>query len=148
MNTHLDARDQELLAHASANRARLIGPRVGDYVLFASGQLERLCHDHGQGLQTAPGGSYHLFSSGGSSFSGGLNPTVQKRNLKLTSATLPGRFWFFHHGISGAGRGVDCEIPCRVYTTSETYMGYLGADFQSSHMNALKDQLASLTAEA
>lgn len=142
MNNHLDSTDQELLAKRILARESLQGPRIGDYILFPTGQLERFSHDCGHGLQTSPGGSFYIFGCGESSFSGGLNPTTPLENLELTSATLMGNFWFFHHGFAGAHRGVDCLVPCRVYKTSAKYEGFLGSDFQSPAISRLQADLA------
>lgn len=146
-NDHLDARDHEIVAAAQAGRDQYQGPRIGDFVLFPTGELERFCQSLHDSLQTAPGGSFYLHSGGSSSFSGGLNPPTKKKALELTTASLPGRFWFFHHGVSGAGRGVDCDIPCRVYKTSEPYTGYLGSDFQSKLLQEQKRELAAKLAK-
>lgn len=141
MNNKLDAFDRALLEKRIQARERIPGPRIGDYVLFNSGELERFSHNHGTELQTSPSGSFYLRSSGTSELSGGLNPSIPLGSLELTKATLPGTFWFFHHEIGGAGRGVDCEIPCRVYKTSAAYKGYLGDSFKSARIEAMKTDL-------
>lgn len=148
MDNHLDARDQELLSAIVALRDQLEGPRIGDYVVFGTGELERFSHDWGQDIQTSPGGSFYLCSSGHSSFSGGLNPETPIQDLELTPVLLPGTFWFFHHGHPGAGRGVYFEIPCKVFKTKARYTGYLGADFQSDRIRELKKVLAIQLATA
>lgn len=143
MDNPLDTKDQELLATAVLLRDQETGPRIGDYVLFATGQLERFSHDWGADIQTSPGGSFYLNKSGRGSLScGGLNPATPREELELTSATLPGSFWFFHHGLAGAGRGVYFDIPCRVFVTKAAYTGFLGADFQSGDKAKLIEQLA------
>ena len=141
MNLNLDPVDRGILAVREAAREKIAGPRIGDYVLFQTGQLERFSHDLGHGLQTSPGGSIYLCSSGQGSFSGGLNPITPLDALELTQASLPGTFWFFHHGITGAGRGVNFEIVCRVYKTSARYDGFLSEEFQSPKLGALKDEV-------
>lgn len=127
---HLDTIDQDLLAAIVALREQLQGPRIGDCVLFASGQLERFSHQWPDGMQTSPKGSFYLSGSGRGSFSGGLNPATPTGALKLTPVSLHGEFWFFHHGRPGAGRGVYFQIPCRVFRTAAPYTGFLGAAFQ------------------
>lgn len=143
-NHHLDTIDQDLLAAIVALREQLQGPRIGDYVLFASGQLERFSHQWPEGMQTSPMGSFYLSGSGRSSFSGGLNPATPIGELKLTPVSLHGQFWFFHHGRSGAGRGVYFMIPCRVFRTAAPYTGFLGAAFQPApeYIEPLKAYLA------
>ena len=141
-NKYLDQRDQVIVAATLAARNNIDGPRLGDFVIFPTGQLERFSNDCGTGLQTSPSGSFYLGPSGYGSFSGGLNPVTPRVALELMqTASVHGSFWFFHHGIAGAGRGVEFEAPCRVYKTSATYDGYLGSDFQSSKIDAIKAQL-------
>lgn len=142
MNEALDAVDQAILEAAIKARESIMSPAIGDFVLFPTGELERFSHDWDEVIQTAPSGSFHLLKCGDGSFSGGLNPAIPVSSLELIPARLPGTFWFFHHGISGAGRGVHCEIMCRVYKTSAPYDGYLGRDFQSHKTEGLKKELA------
>lgn len=145
MNT-LDRRDQEILAECMKAREAIAGPRMGDYVLFPTGELERFSHNWGDELQTSPSGSFFLHASGEGGFSGGLNPSTPANKLSLMiSKTLPGTFWFFHHGFAGAGRGVYFEIPCRVYTTTAEYGGFLGKDFISERTAGLKRMLVAGT---
>ena len=144
MNQHLDAEDQDILARRIQSRDVFAGARIGDYVIFASGELERLSHDWGESMQTSPGGSFYLPGSGiGSLSNGGLHPAIPSESLELTPAILPGWFWFFHNGRAGAGRGVDVEIPCRVFKTKAPYAGYLAKDWQSSRIAELRLALAS-----
>lgn len=144
MQNSLDAIDQSILAKAIESRDSLKESRIGDFVLFSDGQLERLSHDWGSDMQTSPGGSFSLSANGHGSLScGGLHPAIPKSSLELTKASLPGGFWFFHHGIPGAGRGVGFDISCRVYKTNAPYKGYLGKDLQSARSEELKRQLAA-----
>ena len=141
MNDHLDSRDQALFVKFVAAREKLDGPRIGDYLRFPTGELERFSHDLGDALQTSPGGSIFLNSAGGCSFSGGLNPSTPLSAMSQLLANLPGTFWFFHHGLAEAGRAVYFNIDCRVYQTTASYKGYLGADFQSASAIQLKIML-------
>lgn len=139
MDVNLDEKDQEVLAVAVKARDAQEGPRIGDFVLFPGGQLERFSHEWSDGIQTSPGGSFYLGKQGNGSLScGGLNPAIHKGTLELTVAILPGSFWFFHHGVAGAGRGVYFEIPCRVFKTSAPYGGFLDAEMRSSKLHELK----------
>ena len=145
----LDARDQEILAEIFERRAAFTFPCMGDYVVFPGGQLERFSSDYSDRIQTSPSGSFYLTSSGfGSLGSGGLNPSIPRSTITPTDATLPGTFWFFHHGIGGAGRGVYFDIPCRVYKTSAKYAGYLGSDFACPRIAALAEQVRELVMPA
>jgi len=96
------------------------GPRVGDFVEMADGTLRRFTHDHGDVIQTTsasfPGNaSFHFSHFGHCNFSGSLDPGIPKSALQDTGREEPGTVWFFHHDVSGASRGVQCTIPCRVY---------------------------------
>lgn len=128
MDDHqFDATDQALLAKLTLAREQIARPRIGDYVRFSTGELERFSHDWDVGLQTSPvwAGSYYLCSHGNASFSGGLNPPIPFESLTLAEEVMDGDFWFFHHNMAGAGRGVSFSIPCRVYSTTSKYGGFL-----------------------
>lgn len=145
----LDARDQEILAEIFERRAAFTLPCMGDYVVFPGGQLERFSSDYSDRIQTSPSGSFYLTSSGfGSLGSGGLNPSIPRSTITPTDATLPGTFWFFHHGIGGAGRGVYFDIPCRVYKTSAKYEGFLSKVFACPRIAALAEQVRELVMPA
>ena len=145
----LDARDQEILAEIFERRAAFTLPGMGDYVVFPGGQLERFSSDYSDRIQTSPSGSFYLTSSGfGSLGSGGLNPSIPRSTITPTDATLPGTFWFFHHGIGGAGRGVYFDIPCRVFKTSAKYEGFLSKDFACPRIAALAEQVRELVMPA
>lgn len=126
-NFQFDATDQALLDKLIVAREQIARPRIGDYVRFPTGEVERFSHDWGDGLQTSPewAGSYYLCSHGNASFSGGLNPSIQFESLTLPGKSASGDFWFFHHNMAGAGRGVMFSIPCRVYATTSEYRGFL-----------------------
>lgn len=146
--TNLDPIDQTYLDKASALRLQIKGLAIGDYVLFPTGELERFSHDWGDDIQTSPGGSFYLLEDGrGSLSAGGLNPTIPASSVEqIPGVTLMGRFWFFHHAIAGAGRGVYVDCVCRVFTTSASYRGFLGKSFQNSQIEDLKAQLEAKTA--
>jgi hypothetical protein len=82
----------------------------------------RFTHDWGDSIQTTVGAkhpchgdaSFYL-SDGYASFSGSLDPAINKARLRDTGEMLEGSFWFFHHNFAGAGRGVYFRIPCRVF---------------------------------
>jgi hypothetical protein len=121
MNTIMfDHIDEELRQKRIAAWRQRHGPRVGDYVEMADGTLRRLTHDWGTDIQTTsasfPGNaSFYFTHSGHCSFSGSLDSAIPKSMLEDTGREEPGSVWFFHHDQSGASRGVQCTIPCRVY---------------------------------
>lgn len=142
MAFQFDDKDQAIADRRQAQRDQFDGPRMGDYVLFPTGELERFSHDWGDELQTSPSGAFHMYEGGDTQMTcGGLHPATPRDQLVLAEQSLPGTFWFFHHGEVGAGRGVYFRMPCRLYRTTAPYKGYLGADFQSADIQALKKQL-------
>lgn len=44
MTLEMGKHDQERLAQIQANRERIEGPRIGDFVVFSTGQIERFSH--------------------------------------------------------------------------------------------------------
>jgi|WetSurMetagenome_2_1015567.scaffolds.fasta_scaffold542933_2 hypothetical protein len=115
----LDAINLKLIELREANYNRISSPRVGDYIVMKDKSLQRFSHEWEDGLQTTDGRfgcSFHMFSNGGVSFSGGLNPTVKFENIQLLSGDLHfGLFWMFDHDISGAGREINFSIAVRTY---------------------------------
>src|SRR5215475_5207388 len=117
-----DTLDAEILAQRQELFNAIEGPRVGDFLLTADGYL-RFTHDWGDAIQTTvhPGhpcnsdASFYLSKNGHVSFSGSLDPSIDKSNLIETEEKQEGCFWFFHHDFWGAGRGVNFRISCRVF---------------------------------
>lgn len=115
-NGHLDERNRaELALIESAHAAFTEGPRIGDFVIMPNGNLERCCNANSHGMQTTYGGSFSISKGGQASYSGSLNKSRLWEYFKDTGETKRGKFWFFSHGIAGAGRGVECYLTCRVY---------------------------------
>jgi hypothetical protein len=108
-----DGKDAEILDQREGEWNSRPGPRVGDFVLIGD-RAGRFSHDWGDGMQWSEGGSFYL-SGQFVSFSGGLNPSIALADLTPVEETRLGSFWFFHHGCSGAARGVGARIPCRVF---------------------------------
>jgi len=126
MKIEFDEIDQDILGQRTALRDGIEGPRIGDYVRFATGEIERFSHDFGEVLQTSPRGSFYLSGCGNASLScGSLNPPIPASTIKLTEEKMDGAFWFFHHGSVGPHRRVNCTAPCRVYQTSTPYDGFV-----------------------
>ncbi|MQA40631.1 hypothetical protein [Rugamonas aquatica] len=141
MKIQFDEVDERLRLARMAARDLIETPLCGDYVLFPTGEMERLGRDWGGALQTTPSGSFYLWKGGGADFSGGLNPPIARETLTRTVKTLAGRFWFFHHDWVGPGRSVHFRIPCRLYLTTAKYEGFLGKEFQSDELMELARQL-------
>lgn len=123
-----DDRDATILAKRAALLDAIPGPRVGDWIRFEDGSLYRISHlwvwgDPDDGAQISEGGSWYL-GEGYVSFSGALYPSIPLTTLTRTDETRPGSVWFFHHNVSGAGRGVYASLPFRVYTTTAASTAY------------------------
>jgi len=122
-----DKVDADILAVRERMYNEMEGPRVGDFLRTPDGFL-RFTHDWGETIQTtvrpshpcSGNGSFYL-GEGNVSFSGSLDPGIDKLSLKDTGEKQDGTFWFFHHNFWGAGRGVDFKIPCRVFVQVETH---------------------------
>ncbi len=115
MSHVFDNRDVELLAERVRKRERLQGPRIGDFIKFADGVMHRISYDWDGGLQTCDKGSFYIDGSGHADFSGGHYPIIDLANIETTTELMDGDFWFFHHDIRGAHRGVYCKAPCRIF---------------------------------
>ena len=121
-----DERDAEILATREQLFNQVDGPRVGDFLRVADGML-RFTHDWDDSIQTTvkPGHSCYgdasfYLSDGYVSFSGSLDPAIDKMKLKDTGEKQKGGFWFFHHNFPGGGRGVHFEMTCRVFIQVKT----------------------------
>ena len=115
-NSHLDDRDRAILAdRLTAWEGHTGRPRVGDFVIMPNNHKRRCSHEWDHGMQPSTGGSYYIGGSGNASMSGGLYPSQPWEYFQPTDEMEPGRFWFFSHNVSGAGRGVEVFLPCRVY---------------------------------
>jgi len=114
-----DERDAAIRAERLIEWQARSGPRVGDFVRLANGELRRFAHHWGDSIQPTSkgGGSFYFFGSG-MSMSGGLDPAIPIERIVDTGETRDGWCWFFHHGFSGAHRGVDFTVPCRVYAVT------------------------------
>jgi hypothetical protein len=119
-----DEKDFELLQERIAARNKLPGFLVGDFLLFDDGTYGRISHVWGDGNQWSRHGSFYFSCNGFASFSGGLNPPIDNDRFELMEETKNGKFWFFHHGFSGAHRGVQCEAPCKVYRVTGEYVEF------------------------
>jgi len=127
MNVEFDEKDQVIADQKIVEREKISGPRIGDFVRFPAGEIERISHDWGDSVQTSPvgAGSFYLSYEGNASFSGGLNPSIPKDSLRETDEIRKATFWFFHHDWAGADRGVRFEAPCRVFETTAPYEGFM-----------------------
>lgn len=121
-----DEYDQGILSERQRARHNHPGVIQGDYIRRADGLLTRVTDASFENAQTlgygdngftatGDGGSFSLGASGHMSYSGSLSSGVPLSHLRDTGERRKARAWFFHHGQSGAHRGVDCEVFVRVW---------------------------------
>jgi hypothetical protein len=113
-----DEVDAGILGFAIKWRAALQWPVVGDYCVLAGGDVRRLAYEAPSRFQVthpAMSGAFHLHDLGTMSYSGAFPLSVLKTSLRDTGFVRSASAWLFHHGRSGAGRGVDVIVPCRVW---------------------------------
>ena len=103
------------------------GARNGDFLKLPNGKYTRFTHDWGDSLQTGclrianesgNCGSFYL-GSGSMSYSGSLDPAIDRSKLKLTDEIKLGRVWFFNNGEARAHNGIDFDVPLRVFELVE-----------------------------
>lgn len=96
-------------------------PIVGDFILLKSGDCLRVTIDRHTGeFQASPGGSYHLDSGGGFSFSGGCGDLYNSKDFVLSKLERPGSFWFWHTLKGpGGGNGAYTKAFFRVFLEKE-----------------------------
>lgn len=124
-NDMLDEKDLTILKNITDRWiARGFGPRVGDFVYFPGEEFPRRFNmatkEH---MQTTVArshpcngdASFHITSNGYADFSGSLDHPIPIADLVFNGESRTGTFWFWHHGMAGAHRGVTGEMPCRVY---------------------------------
>lgn len=99
---------------ATALKART-GIRVGDYIHCKDGSLKRFTIDNGDNLQAYVNGSFHIFASGGLSYSGTCGYGIPKANIQETKEVKEGSVWFFSDNYAGGGRGIYGLIEFKVF---------------------------------
>lgn len=109
--------DQEILESRIKRWDLKKGPRVGDFVKMLDGTLRRFTHSWGDRIQTTCKGILGLFYLGDGyvSYSGGLDPSILKINLKLDLHKVEGRFWFFHNNQHQAYCSIEVMAYCRIF---------------------------------
>lgn len=113
-----DERDALLLGSAIKWRAIHLRPMVGDYCILANGEVRRLAYETKDRFNVTSqhlSSSFHLMDLGTMSCSGAFPRSVLKSSLVERPGLRSASAWMFHHGRSGAHRGVDVIVPCRVF---------------------------------
>lgn len=112
-------KDIALIKERIKNYHNRPGFKVGGFIHLPDGQKVIISHVWEDTVQTSGGGSMHINSSGGISYSGGLDSGIKKDDLILTDELDSGQIWIFHEGLSGANRGVYYNMPFPVYKTKD-----------------------------
>ncbi len=99
-------------------------PAVGDIVRldWAGIRTVRIAYlwPDGQFQPSRGAGSFHLLPES-MSYSGALTEPRPTGHLIALPRPEWARCWIFHHGLAGAGRGLDVEIPRRVWVYDRSY---------------------------
>lgn len=94
------------------------GIRVGDWVRFPDGSMNRVTHiwefDNGYDIQTGGGGSYYL-GDGYISHSGGLDIGIDGSHFTITKEVKKAWVWFFKNDYRMAHNGIDYKMDFRVF---------------------------------
>jgi len=125
-HSHMNPADRARAHDLARARAKITGPRCGDFVQIEGRGLQRICgfgFTDSSRFALTPGGSFSLPSDPAKlgpdweSYSGGLDwsPEYIRADLMDSGRYVMGRFWFFSGGRMAAGGGVDVALPCRVY---------------------------------
>jgi hypothetical protein len=123
LNPHLDDQDLRILAGLAADFDSEPGPRHGDLIVMRNGETRRIAHAWNDFIQPtlwAESGSWYLGRR--PSFSGGLDGSIPRELFRLSeNSPTPKNFWFFHHDLPGAGRGITVSVPVRVWYCDYEY---------------------------
>jgi len=111
-----DQENQLILANRQVQLDRVEGIKVGDSVIDGDKTL-RAAHDWGDSVQLTDGtyGASFYLSDGYVTFSGGLNPGIDKSRFIATNETRKGPVWFFSQNCVMAHNGFHTEAMFRVW---------------------------------
>jgi hypothetical protein len=128
----VDATDLSIATERLQARTRLPDIQAGDVLLMGEA-AHRVAHDWGDTVQWCDkrAGSFYLTSSGHASMSGGLEPGIPKEHISHVPDRTMASFWIFHHGRSGAHRGVHFKGETRTWR----YVPPEGTSFPESFMD-------------
>ena len=117
----LDEGDRAILAQRVRRLADSPGPRAGDYVRFADGEMMRIGEvlgwrgDPDTWIQVTDRLTNGYLGDGYVRMSGALERPFRRSTLQPTGERLPGPVWFFHRDSSGAGNGVHATVLLPVF---------------------------------
>ena len=112
----VDAANVVILAKRQAFLDAREGIGVGDFVIDGE-NMHRVAHDWGDSVQLTDGrygSSFHL-GDGYVSFSGGLNPGIDRARFLPTDERRAGAVWFFSENWARAHNGYHTEATFRVW---------------------------------
>lgn len=110
-------KDLAIIKERSKKYMEREGFKVGERIELPDGQEVMISHVWDDTVQTSNGGSMHLSSGGGISFSGGLDSGLKKSDLIRIDTLGEANIWIFHNNSAGGGRGVYHTIPVTKYRT-------------------------------
>lgn len=123
-SAEMDEMDHSIMRSRIEKWAAISGPRVGDFCLMPDGAMQRFAYDHGDRMQPSsePGSFY--FGDGFMDYSGGLDSSIMKSEIRDSGQLMDGLAWFFHHDHQRAHNAVHCMVPCRVFSISDRVVHY------------------------
>jgi len=112
----LDEKNTAILKDREAKYNKKAGPRVGDFLKLPDGTYTRFTYDWGDSIQTGGASRSFYLGNGYISYSGGLDPGIEKSDVKLLKIKKYGLVWFFKDDWQRAGGGIDAKMAFRVFT--------------------------------
>ena len=116
-----DEKNQAILRRRIELWEKKTGPKQGDFVRFADGELRLISHVwdcyedvNKWAIQTSKSGSLY-FGDGYMDFSGGLDSGIDFSHFKLTDDKQDQTCWFFDHDWARAGGAVYAKVPAPVW---------------------------------
>lgn len=98
------------------------GMRVGDWVKLPNGEYTRITHvwrnENGSPFSVQTGGTFYgsfYLGDGYISYSGGLDPGLDPKDLIPTHEKKKGQIWFFKNDHWKADNGIDYIMLFRVF---------------------------------
>ena len=115
-NKDVQDRNLKILSDRMEEYNKIPGARVGDWIRELDGRMTRATHDWDHNLQIGGSdyGSFYL-GDGYISYSGGLDPGIEKTELRDTGEVKKGKVWFFKDDFWGAGRDINFMVDFRVF---------------------------------
>jgi hypothetical protein len=120
LKAKIDLENKAILADRQKYLDSRQGIGVGDFVFCGEKSL-RVAHDWGDCVQLTDGiyGASFYLGNGCLSYSGGLNPGIDKDKFKPTNEFRIGPVWFFSQNFAMAHNGYHTNATFRVWILNE-----------------------------